>query len=182
MKKAIFILIFSCTIQFSIAQSGYDTKDFITEQISANPPMSNYKTAVFFDSNALKFDIERVSNRTLNENEFSNSFIFMYDIFNNLGTINLLSKAHIIDIRDIIKVSTTKISDKVNYYNISVYIGHQFYSKEYSTSINNNQKWEYLDKMQIIIGDNYEASQKIKKAIIYLGKIQGITIKDGDLF
>jgi len=182
MKKIIYLLIFSSIFQFSIAQSANDTKDFISEQISANPPMSNYKTAVFFDNNALKFDAERVSNRTMSENDFSNSFIFMYDIFNNLGTINILTKAHIIDIRDIVKVSTIKISDKVNYYKISVYIGHQFYAKEYSTSINNDEKWDYIDKMQIVIGDNYEASQKIKKAIIYLGKIQGITIKDGDLF
>ncbi len=182
MKKIIYLLIFTSIFQFSIAQSTNDTKDFISEQISANPPMSNYKTAVFFDNNVLKSDAESISNRTMSENDFKNSFIFIYDVFNNLGTINILTKAHIIDIRDIVKVSTTKMSDKVNYYKISVYIGNNYYAKEYTTSINNDPKWEYLEKMQISIGDNYEASQKIKKAIIYLGKIQGITIKDGDLF
>jgi hypothetical protein len=70
MKKIIYLLIFSSIFQFSIAQSANDTKDFISEQISANPPMSNYKTAVFFDNNVLKSDAENISNRTMSENDF----------------------------------------------------------------------------------------------------------------
>jgi len=182
MKKIIYLLIFLSLFEYATAQSVNDTKDFISEQIKANPPLSNYKTAVFFDNNVLKADAERISNRTLSESNYNNTFIFIYDIFNNSGSLYFLTKAHIIDIRDIIKISTTKISDNVNYYNISVYIGNSYFAKEYTNSKDNDPAWKYLDKMEISIGDNYEASQKIKKAIIHLGKTQGITIKDGDIF
>lgn len=42
-------------------------------------------------------------------------------------------------------------------------------------------KWEYLPHMEILIGDNAEAVSKIKKAIIHLGQVYGITMKYGDL-
>jgi hypothetical protein len=182
MKKLIYLLIFLSSSLFSQAQSSNDTKDFISEQIKANSPMSNYKNGVFFENDILKFDAERISDRTLSDDDLKNIFIFMYDVFNNSGTNNLFTVAHIIDIRDIVKVSTTKVSDKNSYYKISVYIGNKYYAKEYENLKIKPASWKYIDKMEILIGDNYEASQKIKKAIIYLGKIQGVTIKDGDLF
>ncbi len=180
--KSIYLLIFFCFFQLSQAQSVNDTKDFIAEQIKANAPMSNYKNGVFFENNVIKYDAERISNRTLNDTDFKNIFIFMYDVFNNSGTNNLFTVAHIIDIRDIVKVSTTKINERNTYYKISVYIGNQYYAKEYENLKIKPASWKYIDKMEILIGDNYDAAQKIKKALIYLGKTQGISVKDGDLF
>ena len=73
--KSIYLLIFFCFFQLSQAQSVNDTKDFIAEQIKANAPMSNYKNGVFFENNVIKYDAERISNRTLNDTDFKNIFI-----------------------------------------------------------------------------------------------------------
>jgi hypothetical protein len=37
-------------------------------------------------------------------------------------------------------------------------------------------------KVEIIIADNPDAAQKLKKTFIYLGKLQEVTITDGDYF
>lgn len=180
--KPIYLIAFLLFFQLSKAQTIADTKDFIVEQVKANPPLSNYKSTVFFEDDVLKSDAEKIAGKTLSNAEFDNIFIFIYDVFTNSGDIYLFTKGFIIDIRDIIKVSTTKVTGKHDLYKISVYIGNRFYAKEYNDSDSGGATREYIDKMEISIANSSETAQKIKKAIIYLGKTHGIIVKDGDLF
>lgn len=179
--KSVYLLIILSFYQLSHAQSINDTKDFIREQIRSNSAISSYKNDVFFDNDILKSDAERVSNRTLTDDDLKNIFIYMYDVSFNTGA-HAYTVAHIIDIRDIVKVSTTKVTGENSYFKISVYIGNKYYAKEYENLKIKPASWNYINKMEITISDNYEVAQKIKKAIIYLGKTQGISVTDGDLF
>lgn len=183
MRTTLFLLSLICLTQFKVhAQTIQDTKDFIIEQVKANEPHVNYKTAIFFND-ILKSDAERISNKALSQQEFENIFIYMRDVFWNSNHDNVMfTIANIIDIRDIVKVSTTRNTGKSNYYNVSVYIGNNFYAKEYVDMKDKPEAWNYLQKMEILIADNNDTAQKIKKAIILLGKLKGIAIKDGDLF
>ena len=87
-----------------------------------------------------------------------------------------------IDIRDVTKVSTTKQDD--NNYLISLYLSGKFHSVRFvrDNVTNETKKKNYLDGIKIQIGSNKEVAIKFKKAIIHLGKLKGITVKDGDLF
>ena len=179
--KSIYLLIILSFYQLSHAQSINDTKDFIREQIRSNSAISSYKNEVFFENDILKPDAERISDRTLTNDDLKNIFIYMYDVYFNTDA-HAYTVAHIIDIRDIVKVSTTKVTEKNSYYKISVYIDNKYYAKEYENLKIKPASWKYINKMEITLSDNYEVAQKIKKAIIYLGKTQGISVKDGDLF
>lgn len=181
MKKNIFLIIFILPqFLFNLyGQTKHDTKDFIIEKVTANSPLENYITYIFFQ-NIFKSDAEKLSGKTLTEEEFDNILIFARDIYTDKSYNK--SIAETIDIRDITKVSTTRTVEKINYYTITVYIGEKYYSKKYKYSSISGIEHEYLNKMEILISDNKETAIKIKKAIIHLAKLYGVNAKDGDLF
>jgi hypothetical protein len=167
----------------SFAQSAQDTKDFIREKIDANDPIPSYDNFVFFE-NILKPDADHLAGKKLTDEEFKHLFIYGREchINDNRSSGIWLTVAECIDVRGITKVSTTRNTGKDNYYSIKVYLSGEYYAKKYYHGMGEDAKWEYLPHMEILIGDNAEAANKIKKAIIHLGQVYGITIKDGDLF
>lgn len=181
MKKI--ILVFLLLSLKALSQSEQDTKDFIIENVTSNNPIPSYKNGVFFQNNILKLDANDLAGKILTEDEFNNIFIYARDCFTDeTQTHCWLTKAETIDIRAITKVSTTKFTGENNYYSINVYITSAYYAKGYSQSGNEKSKYNYLSKMVILIADNTEVVKKIKKAIIHLGLLNGITVTDGDLF
>ena len=183
MKKVLTILLFGLIlIGNSFAQSAQDTKDFIRENIDANE-LPSYDNFVFFE-NILKSDADYLAGKTLTKDEFEHLFICGREchLNDNRSSGIWLTVAECIDIRDISKVSTTRNTGTDNYYSIKVYLSGKYYAKKYNHSMGQDAKWEYLPHMEIFIGDNAEAASKIKKAIIHLGTVYGITIKDGDFF
>ncbi len=165
----------------SFAQSTQDTKDFIREKIDANNPIPSYDNFVFFE-NILKGDASYFAGKELTDEEFKHLFIYGRECHNseNLSSGIWLTVAECIDARGITKVSTTRNTGEDNYYSIKVYLSGEYYAKEYGNT--GVAKWEYLPHMEILIGDNAEAANKIKKAIIHLGQVYGVTVKDGDIF
>jgi hypothetical protein len=168
---------------FSFAQTAQDTKDFIRENIEANNPIPSYDNFVFFE-NILKPDADQLAGKKLSDDEFK--YLFIYGRECHLGDDHSggiwLTIAECVDIRGITKVSTVRNTGKDSYYSIKVYLSGEYYSKKYDRGLGEDAKWLYLSNMEILIGDNSDAALKIKKAIIHLGKVYGITIKDGDLF
>ena len=139
---------------------------------------------MFFKENILKPDADRLAGKTLSYDEFENIIIYARDVFLNGRSGWLWTVAETADIRDIDKVSIQKSDNKGKYaYFINIYLKGN-YQKNLFDHIKTKSEPEnnYLEKMRIIIGDDPQSAQKIKKAIIHLGEIQGITVRDGDLF
>ena len=169
--------VFIITCGFS--QSDKDTKEFIVENYKQNVPTEIAPSYIFFSLNILKSNADGFANRDLSGLDFANIFIFASDI--HIGS-TILSFSETIDIRDITKVSTIKQSN--GNFIISVYVGNNYPSiREVINSDKGEKKRkENIPAMKIQISDNEQAALKIKKAIIHLGKIRNIQIKDGDLF
>lgn len=185
MRNISFLILFFAYTSLVSAQSKEDLQDYIIEQVQANQPHPSYTNGIFFEKNTLKYDADRIAGKTLTQLEFENIFIYMRDIFWNSNKNQIaLTVGNVIDVRDIYKISTTRFSDKNTYYQINVYIRNNYYAKEYENLYEDSKPktWKYLDKMQILVADNPEVAQKIKKAIILLAKTKGLSIIDGDLF
>ncbi len=118
----------------------------------------------------------------MTDTEFPFFFCYAFDLEIGEYESEILSFAETVDIRDITKVSTT-LQDDGNFL-ISVYLSGKYPSVRYLKNSNTKEIRikEYLPKMKIQLGSNREASLQIKKALIHLGKINNISIKDGDLF
>lgn len=182
MKKlllSVSLLVFTVIV---FGQTSQDIKDFIIEKVDANDPIPSYDNAVFFQ-NILRHDVEKLAGKKLSDGEYQNIFIYGRDCYmDNNRNKWMFSVSQIIDLRGISKVSVTYNTGKQNFYAINVYKNPGYFATEYSNSTLNNPKWEGIDKMSILIGDNKEAAIQIKKAIISLCLNQGIVVKDGDLF
>tara|TARA_B110000208_G_scaffold180445_1_gene230132 strand:- start:956 stop:1531 length:576 start_codon:yes stop_codon:yes gene_type:complete len=181
------ILIFIFFIAFitpttSFSQSEIDTKEFIVEKFNENYSDLYSPSFMFFSHNILKVDAETFANRKLTDIEFKNLVCYGFDLEVGQYESEVLSFAETVDIRDITKVSTTKQDD--NNFLVSVYLSGKFPSVRYLKNSNSQEVKikEYLPKMKIQLGSNREAALQIKKAIIHLGNIKNISIKDGDLF
>ena len=184
MKSILSMLILAFVlITNSFSQSAQDTKDFIREKIEANNPIPSYDNYAIFE-NILKPDADYLAGKKLTNEEFNHLFIYGRECHmdDNPSSGVWLTVAECIDFRGITKVSTTRNTGKYNYYSIRVYISGNYHAKKYYHVTGEEAKWEYLPYMEILIGDNAEAANKIKKAIIHLGESYGISIKDGDLF
>lgn len=180
--KLFLVFIFTITSSFAYSQNEKDTKEFIIEKYSENFLEIYSPSFIFFSNNILKVDGESLADRKLTDEEFNNIFICGSDIEVGTTKSQIISFSESIDIRDITKVSTTKQDN--NDYLISIYLSGKFQSvRLVHNSLNDEtKKKNYLDRMKIQIGSNKEVAIQLKKAIIHLGKIKGITIKDGDLF
>jgi len=180
--KTLIVLISLITSTFTYSQNDKDTKEFIIEKYNENFLEVYSPSFIFFSNNILKVDAESLTDRKLTTEEFENIFICGSDIEVGTRESHILSLSESIDIRDITKVSTTKQDD--NNYLISVYLSGKFPSVRLvqDNVTNKTKKKNYLDRMKIQIGSNKEVAIKLKKAIIHLGKLKGITVKDGDLF
>ena len=174
-----FLLSVSATI---FGQSDNDTKDFIFEKYKENFIEIYSSSYIFFNNSILKKDAEYFANKTLNDFEFNNFFSCVSDIPVGIDEPEVISLIETIDIRDITKVSTTKQSD--NNYLISIYLSGKYESIRivYNSKTKEKKTKNYLPIMKITIENNPEVAKQIKKAIIHLGKLRNITIKDGDLF
>lgn len=180
--KTLIFLITLITSAFIYSQNEKDTKEFIIEKYNENFLEIYSPSFIFFSNNILKVDAESLADRKLTTEEFENIFICGSDIEVGTRESQILSLSESIDIRDINKVSTTKQDD--NNYLISVYLSGKFHSVRlvHDSVTNETKKKNYLDRMKIQIGSNKEVAIKLKKAIIHLVKLKGITVKDGDLF
>jgi hypothetical protein len=177
------ILTFTLSSNLSFAQTEQDTKDFIVENINGNPPKANYENFGFFKDNILEQHVKVFTERALSYDELNNVFIFAQDCHTGSDTSGnvWLSVAETIDIRDISKISTTRKTGKDNYYSINVYLSGKYFSKKYEYLMKKSTYGSLL-KMEILISDNSDVANKLKKAFIHLGKLKGIKIVDGDLF
>ncbi|WPZ08705.1 hypothetical protein [Roseivirga spongicola] len=180
MKNYYIILTLFILLQAQLihGQSIVDTKEFIVENFEQNTLKDFDNSAMFFSTNILKKDAETFANQTLSDDAFENILIWGYDV------AGIVSMWEVIDIRDINKVST--VSAAGGQYVISIYVSNKFSSLRGTKNLNNpNQPVKFnenIDRMKIVIADNSEVADKIKKAIIHLGKTKGIQIKDGNLF
>lgn len=184
MKKYILLFfLIATTHNLTIAQSLKDTKDFLKNIIGVSEPLPNYDNAMLFFEDVLKSDADRLSGKTLTQEEYENIIIFGRDVYMNGREGWLFSHAECADLRDLDKVSIIKSENKGKYaYVIVVYFKGNYYKKKYVRTMNSQPKYEYLEKMNILINNDYEVALKIKKAIIHIGKLYGITVRDGDLF
>lgn len=164
------------------AQSLQDIKDFITENVTANNPLPNYANFVIFQ-HVIKSDIEELAGKQITDIEFDNLFVYGYDCFMDASKQSVVwSKANIIDIRGVNKVSTVFNSDSPTYYSINLYLSNGYLARKYSNTRGSGPKRDNIDKVEISLSNNKATAERIKKAIISLGKLKGVEITDGDLF
>lgn len=168
-------------------QTAQDAKDYISEKVGGSNPLPNYGNHVFFSDNILLSDAENLAGRKLSADEFKYLFIYMRDIFTDGSKRKwAFAVAESVDIRGITKVSTTRNTGDTrddNYCTITVYLDGNRLAKQYGhSSVDNQKKYESISKMEILISDDYNIATNIKLAIIKMGDIYGILIKDGDKF
>ena len=164
------------------AQSLEDTQDFLKEQIEGNPTLPNYKNTVLF-SDLRKIDAEHIAGRSLTQAEYENLFICGRDLYvdESLSKV-FLSVIEIADIRGIKKISSTRSMQGGDvFYTVNVYFTDGYLSVKYEDGYGNPKRTS-TSKMTILLGNNEQAAEKIKRALIHLGKLKGVQIKDGDLF
>lgn len=183
MKRLLFfILVITFSSSIVYGQSLKDTKDFIIEKITANNPLPNYDNAVFFQ-NILKKDAYNLVGKKLSKKEFENLFVYGRDVYMNSSKRNaIISVAESIDLRGIEKVTTTRKTGDHTYFVITIYVSGDYLAKKYEWTSLDETTISYLDKMKILIADNRNIVERIKKAIIHLGKLKGVSVKDGDVF
>jgi hypothetical protein len=183
-KKLTIVLLFSFSILSpALSQSIRDTQEFIEEQVDANTPLPNYDSNIFFKGNISKSDADNFAGKYLTEEEFENVFIYSRNVYREGRTAWQWTHNEVIDVRDIKKVSITREEGRNTFfYTVNVYVGGYYHSKQCTILHVNQPEFESLSRMKITIGNNELAAQKIKKAIIHIGILKGISIKDGDLF
>ncbi|WP_157603705.1 hypothetical protein [Polaribacter atrinae] len=176
------LCLFLLTSCFTYSQDEKDTQEFIIEKYKENQLKIYTPSFIFFSNNIFRVDAEFFANRKLSEKEFDNIFIYGADIEVGIKKTQIISFIESIDIRDITKVSTTKQND--NEFLISIYLSGKYPSlRSVHNSLNGEVKRrKYISKMKIQIGSNREVAIQLKKAIIHLGKLRQMNIKDGDLF
>jgi hypothetical protein len=164
-------------------QTAQDSKDFLKEKIAASNPIPSYNNFVYFND-ILKYDAEFFAGIKLTDEQFKHLFIYGREChMNENRSSNIwMTTAEVIDIRGITKVSVTRVTSKHNVCEIKVYLSGGYLSKKYTKAMGQDAKWESIPHMMILIGDNEDLANKIKKAIIHLGQFYGVQIKDGDLY
>jgi hypothetical protein len=184
MKRVTIITVLILSASLLIGQSLQDSKDFIYEKIGASPPLSNYSNRIFFSSNILRSDAENLAGRKLNEDEFKHLFIYIRDVYMDESMKGWAwSVAECVDIRGITKISATRVTSEFIYNKITVYMDNRYLSNRWSKSVASNQsKNEEMTKMEILISDDTNLANNIKRAIIKMGSYYGVSIKDGDSF
>lgn len=179
--KKILILILICIVIPAYCQSIEDTKDFLKENVSNNPPMNNYDNFVFFEEDILKQHANKLAGKELTDAEFHNVFIFGQDVYLNDRSSFAFTIAQVIDIRDISKVTIIKSNAHTPHYVVSLYLRKVYHSTEYSKVLS-KVEYENISRMDIRISNDKNLADKIKRAIIHLSKLYGNNVKDGDLF
>lgn len=179
LKKIILMMAGVFIITCGFSQSDKDTKEFIYENYRQNVPTEIAPSYIWFSFNIRSDEAEGYARRKLSGLDLANIFIFASDI--HIGS-TILYFSETIDIRDITKVSTTKQSN--GNFIISVYLGDNYpsFRRVINSDTGEIKLKEYISPMKIQISNNEQAALKIKKAIVHLGKIRNIQIKDGDLF
>ncbi len=88
----------------------------------------------------------------------------------------------LIDIRGISNISTTRMGGNNGFYfNISLKSSENYLSKRYF-DVYGEKKIEEIAKMEILIKDDAAIAKKIKEAIIQLGKLYEVEIKDDNKY
>jgi hypothetical protein len=167
-----------------LGQNFQDLKDYISEKIKASSPLPNHANNIFFSNNILRSDAESLVGRKLSEDEFNYLFIYVRDVyFDESREKWAWAVAECLDIRGITKVTATRITGDDNYCKITLYMNGHHLSKVWSKSIAGNQpSHKDISKMEIMISDDINLANSIKRAIISMCEHYGISVSDGDKF
>ena len=91
---------------------------------------------------------------------------------------NYLFVGGLIDIRGVTNISTTrKGGDNGFYFNISLKLSGNYLSRR-CFDVYGEKKNDEIAEMEILVKDDAVIAKKIKEAIIHLGKLYGVEIKD----
>ncbi|HKM93153.1 MAG TPA: hypothetical protein VJY41_05835 [Prolixibacteraceae bacterium] len=182
MKKILFLSIFLIFSIVSFAQSQQDYKDYLIENIEGNPALDNYKLYVFFNINILKEDAEYMAGRNLSSDQFSNLFIYGYEIYRTNKKSQLMGQAFkCIDMSGIKKVSTYQDNFQgKKFYVVKIYMNNGYLSTSGSPDVRIENKYEH----EIKLNCKQVTAENIKKSILKLAKMNGASdAYDGnDLF
>ncbi|MDO8369046.1 MAG: hypothetical protein Q7T20_19775 [Saprospiraceae bacterium] len=179
-KLVLGLLLFTTAI---FGQTVQDSKDYISEKVGGSNPLPNYANKIFF-TNILRPDAEMLVGRKLSDDEFNHLFIYARDVYVDDNRSKWAwTVAQSVDIRGITKVSATRTTGQQNFYTITVYLDENHLAKQYSeSSFDKKPKYEYISKMEILISDDSNIANNVKRAVIKMGEFYGISIRDGDKF
>jgi hypothetical protein len=163
-KSIILILLLFCYTYTVRGQNFQETISFLEATISSYPPLTNYKT---------KFELP-------DETE-EDYFIYEKEVSNNFGgwAYTISNAVLIKDIESIILVR--EVQDAGVFHCIKLKLKENSKSNYFTTG-NSGNSGGYLENLKICIPENEKIAEKIKKAIVHLGELKGVEIKDLDMF
>lgn len=165
----------------SFSQTKQETKDFIKREVETNSAKGVSFSYAYFKEDLSKEETEQLIQTTLLSDVYNNMFLIKRKRYYPAEFEG--AEVHIIDIRDIVTISIDEYASNKLW--IRIYIRHKHsinagytYYESSKKGYKNDRK---IDDPAISIEvNNRESAQRIKKAIIHLGKLYGITVTDGD--
>jgi hypothetical protein len=167
MRKTFSILITLIISQNVFAQSIQDYKEYIKDNVEAAPPLNNYMNLIYFGTMLDQSLANRITNKSLSYDEYSNLFVYGYDIFMNANKVNKAwSTFYSCDLRKIRKATVIEAESEIQ---IIIYLQVGYSCTEYSTP----STFKYRDNINIGLKTSKKTAENIKNAIIKLAELSG---------
>lgn len=167
MKKLIlvvFIILTSCNTN---SQNLEETQDYLEYIISSNPPFDGFETEIEFRNSTEKG--KRLV-YTLNQLDANKKLV------NGKTSIVFIEEMKNIILEE-------SMYDYQRKYTLRIGLVKKTEQKSFATAIVNDKFGsENITEVSIVLLHNKELAEKIKKAFIHLGKLNGVTITDLDKF
>lgn len=174
------ILIFCIITLFSaqsFSQTIQETKDFIKREVETNSAKGTDFSYAYFKEDLSKEEAEQLIQTTLPPNVYNNMFLIKRKRYYPAAFEGI--EVDIIDIKDMITISIDEYAP--NNLWIRIYINKHSINVGYTYYESSKKGYHRSDDPAISIGiDNRGSALRIKKAIIHLGKLYGVTVTDED--
>jgi len=186
MKNLLPLTLTLCLIlNFAQAQNIEDTEDFIIEQVQSIPPDGTVKNFIKFRSGIDKPSLFQLLDYEVSDDYYNNMCMYECSQYKDeTKNVCLYGTIYVFDIRSVKKISITKFPDaRVDASTLNLYLDDKYKAtKIIETALSKEYRRKPIDVVNIYLANDKTIINKLKKAFLHLGILEGIEIKDGDLF
>lgn len=164
----ILVLITLMCSQYISSQSLEDTIDFLEYAVDSNPPFDNFET---------KLKVFNSKDEVGNER-----FVYVLKMLDDSNSLlnSKISTIYIKEIKNIILEESMYESQRK--YSLRLGLKTDKESKSFTVVYNGETHTSKVNELIILLPYNNNIVVKVKKAIMHLGKLNGIKVKDLDMF
>lgn len=150
------------------SQNIEDTIDFLEYAVNSNPPFDNFET---------KFKVFNSKDDTDSER-----FVYIIKLLDDKGEMlnSKVSTIYIKEIKNIILEESMYESQRKYSLRLGLKTGKEY--KSFAAAYNGETQISKVDEVIIILPYNNNVAVKVKKAIMHLGELNSVKIKDLDMF